>query len=102
MGYAMGVPRIKKMIDQYIRHHVWLGFTDDAYFNRAYDVIGEDNVLWGSDYPHPRNTFPNTVKILDRIFSGVPERVKAKAAGLNMANLFNLEVKSAALARPAE
>jgi predicted TIM-barrel fold metal-dependent hydrolase len=103
MGHAMGVQRVKKLVDQYIQHHVYAGFTDDAYFDRAYDVIGEDNVLWGSDYPHPRNTFPNTRKVLNRIFANVPESVKAKAAGLNMAKLFKLDVKvPAPAAVPAE
>ena len=103
LGFAMGVKRVKKLVDQYLRNNVFTGFTDDAYFSRGYDVAGEDNILWGSDYPHPRNTFPNTVKILDRIFSDVPERVKAKAAGLNMARLFKLDVKVPAAAPvPAE
>jgi predicted TIM-barrel fold metal-dependent hydrolase len=103
LGFAMGVKRVKKLVDEYLRDNVFTGFTDDTYFCRGYDVAGEDNILWGSDYPHPRNTFPNTVKVLDRIFSDVPERVKAKAAGLNMARLFKLDVKvSAAAPVPAE
>jgi predicted TIM-barrel fold metal-dependent hydrolase len=49
--------------------------------------------MWGSDYPHPRNTFPNTQKILDRIFANVPAKAKAKAIGGNMRRLFSLEAR---------
>ena len=54
--------------------------------------------MWGSDYPHPRNTFPNTQAILDRLFANVPEHVGAKSSGLNMAKLFNLDVPVEAMA----
>jgi len=90
LGLAMQFRRVKKSADEYIHDHVWLGFTDDPFVDRTYDLIA-DKLLWGSDYPHPRNTFPNTQKILDRIFKDVPADAKAKAVGQNMAKLFGLQ-----------
>ena len=46
-------------------------FVDDKYADRAFDVAGPTQVMWGSDFPHVRNTFPNTHKILE---PGVGER----------------------------
>ena len=97
LGLAMEIRQPKREADEYIRDNVWFGYTDDAYFDRTWDVIGEDKSMWGSDYPHPRNTFPNTQTILDRLFANVPEHVGAKSSGLNMAKLFNLDVPKEAM-----
>ena len=98
LGLATEMRQPKREADEYIRDNVWFGYTDDAYFDCTWDVIGEDKSMWGSDYPHPRNTFPNTQTILDRLFANVPEHVGAKSSGLNMAKLFNLDVPKEAMA----
>ena len=58
LGLAIEIRQPKREADEYIRDNVWFGYTDDAYFDRTWDVIGEDKSMWGLDYPHPRNTFP--------------------------------------------
>ena len=40
---------------------------------RLRDVIGVDNMMWGSDYPHSESTFPQSRQILAQILAGVPE-----------------------------
>ena len=40
------------------------------------DVIGIDNLMWGSDYPHSESTFPRSREIL----AAVPEDEQAKPA----------------------
>ncbi|MSP52510.1 MAG: amidohydrolase [Alphaproteobacteria bacterium] len=92
LGLAMRLPPATREADQYIQDHVWIGFTDDQYVNKAWDVAcGADKLMWGSDYPHPRNTFPNSRAILDRICSGMPAAVKANVEGINCARLFGLD-----------
>lgn len=34
--------------------------------------IGIDCVMWGTDYPHPEGTWPNTVPRLQADFGGIP------------------------------
>jgi hypothetical protein len=36
-------------------------------------VIGVDNMIWGSDYPHSESTFPRSRQILAEILAGVPD-----------------------------
>ena len=98
LGIAMHIPQVKKSIDEYVAENLWVAFTDDLFFDRSWDVIGEDRIMWGSDYPHPRNTFPNSHKIIKKRMEGTPDRVIAKAAGLNCALLFGLEVPPDAVA----
>ena len=48
----------------------------DAIGIRLRDVIGVDNMMWGSDYPHSESTFPQSREIL----AGVPADEQAKPA----------------------
>ncbi len=103
LGFAMRLPKVTREADEYIRDQVWIGFTDDQYVNKAWDVAdAADKLMWGSDYPHPRNTFPNSRDILDRICEGMPADVKAKVEGLNCAGLFGLDAPAPAVQAAAE
>ena len=101
LGRAMNIPQVREPMDHYVKNNLWVSFIEDLYFDRAWDVIGEDRIMWGSDYPHPRNTFPNSHDIIKRRMQDCPDRVVAKAAGINCAGLFDLEVPSEALAMAA-
>lgn len=37
------------------------------------DRIGVSKMMWGSDYPHPEGTWPNTATFLQENFSGFPK-----------------------------
>jgi len=54
-------------------------------------VIGSDNMMWGSDYPHSESTFPQSRKILEEILAGVPEGEQAKIVGTNTARLYHFD-----------
>jgi len=43
----------------FFHRNVVLSFQEDAIGIRLRDVIGVDNMMWGSDYPHSESTFPN-------------------------------------------
>ena len=53
--------------------HVGIGLPPDADRLRAdgsVTVIGVDNMMWGSGYPHSESTFPQSRKILAEILAG--------------------------------
>ena len=76
-----------------------LSFQEDAIGIRLRDVIGVDNMMWGSDYPHSESTFPQSRKILAEILAGVPDDEQAKIAAGNTARVYNFDV--ARLTAPA-
>ena len=84
----------------FFRRNVVLSFQEDAIGIRLRDVIGVDNMMWGSDYPHSESTFPQSRKILAEILAGVPDDEQAKPApdpdpgiaGGNTARVYNLDV----------
>ena len=55
-------------------------------------MIGVDNMMWGSDYPHSESTFPQSQQILRDILAGVPASEQAKIAGGNTARLYNFDM----------
>ncbi len=76
-----------------------MSFQEDAIGIRLRDVIGVDNMMWGSDYPHSELTFPQSRKILSEILAGVPAGEQAKIAALNTARVYNFD--AAKLTAPA-
>ena len=76
----------------FFRRNVVLGFQEDAIGIRLRDVIGVDNMMWGSDYPHSESTFPQSRKILAEILAGVPDDEQAKIVGGNTARVYNFDV----------
>lgn len=76
----------------FYRRNIVLSFQEDDIGIRLRDVIGVDNMMWGSDYPHSESTFPRSREVLDRILKGVPMDERAKVVGLNAAQLYNFEL----------
>jgi predicted TIM-barrel fold metal-dependent hydrolase len=84
----------------FFRRNVVLSFQEDAIGIRLRDVIGVDNMMWGSDYPHSESTFPQSRKILTEILAGVPDDEQAKIVGGNTARIYGFDVTRAGANRP--
>ena len=74
----------------YFHRNVFLSFQDDALGVRDRDIVGVDNMCWGSDYPHPESTFPKSMEVLEEILTGCTYEEKTKIAGGNMARIYHL------------
>jgi predicted TIM-barrel fold metal-dependent hydrolase len=55
------------------------------------DEIGLDSIMWGSDFPHPEGTWPNTGKYYKETFSGIPEEDGRKILGGNAVEFYGLD-----------
>ena len=51
----------------------------DHYAVQNRHVLGVDNLLWSTDYPHHGCDWPETRRIVDEMFRGVPARGAAEA-----------------------
>src|SRR5215467_9829771 len=74
----------------YFHRNVFAGFQEDAMGIRDRNVIGVDNLLWGSDYPHVESTFPRSRQIIEEVLKDCTEEEKAKIAGGNAARIYHL------------
>jgi predicted TIM-barrel fold metal-dependent hydrolase len=53
--------------------------------------IGVDNLIFGTDYPHPEGTWPNTKQWIQMTFAGVPETEARKILGENAIRCYGLD-----------
>ena len=75
----------------YFHRNVSVGFQEDALGITLRNIIGVDNLLWGSDYPHQESTFPRSKQILEEILADCTEEEKTKIAGGNAARIYRLD-----------
>jgi predicted TIM-barrel fold metal-dependent hydrolase len=75
------------------RDHVYLTILSDRTAVHARSVIGVDNLLWSSDYPHNVSTWPNSAASI-RAWTeeaAVPDHDVARMLGGNARDLYRLE-----------
>ena len=53
-------------------------------------LVGEDNILWGSDYPHPDGVWPDSAQMIAEDLGRVNERVRRKIICENTGKLYGL------------
>ena len=58
--------------------------------------IGIDNMLWGTDFPHPEGTWPNTHEWLCKTFYDIPIDETRRMVGLSAAETFGFDVEALA------
>jgi predicted TIM-barrel fold metal-dependent hydrolase len=72
------------------RRQVYATFQDDPIGPMTYKYFGTDNYMWASDFPHPDSTFPDSRKVIERDFEGIPEQIKKKMVFDNVRRLYGI------------
>ncbi|MEL6323719.1 MAG: amidohydrolase family protein, partial [Pseudomonadota bacterium] len=72
------------------RRQFYATIEDDHPAVRTRDIIGVDNLLWGSDYPHTDSTFPCSKDVLDEMFKEYPPEVRQKITHDNVKALYGI------------
>jgi predicted TIM-barrel fold metal-dependent hydrolase len=75
----------------YFRRQGSVTYQQDQYLEPIVPLIGEDNIIWGADYPHPDCLWPESRRHLDKNLSMLPEQVRQKITRDNVVKLYNLE-----------
>jgi predicted TIM-barrel fold metal-dependent hydrolase len=65
-------------------------YQQDRYLEPIIPLVGEDNIIWGADYPHPDCVWPESRKTLEKNLGGLPERVRRKLTHDNVVALYHL------------
>ncbi|MCH7997111.1 MAG: amidohydrolase [Chloroflexi bacterium] len=81
-------PKLDMKPSEYFKRQGHVTFGDDPVALTTLGYIGDDALLWGSDYPHDEGTFPHSGEVIDRIFKGYPEEIKRKVVYENAARLY--------------
>jgi predicted TIM-barrel fold metal-dependent hydrolase len=84
-----GEPELPAPPSAYFRRQCWISCEpDEPYLPELVDRIGEDRLLFASDFPHPDHGWPETVE--RALALPVPDRVKRKLLWDNPAALYGL------------
>ena len=82
------------------KRNFWFCAIDDPSSFLQTDVIGAENIMLESDYPHADCTWPNTQSKLHAQISGLPKAQQERVAWRNAAELFGIDVPAAVQADP--
>ena len=88
-GYSF--PAISRPPSSYFRSNVYLTFIEERIaLERLRDLIGVENIMWSSDFPHPVTSWPNSRKIVEEQLEGVPADERELIVCGNAARVWNL------------
>ena len=79
---------------EYFQRNIFVGCSalPDEDTTEAYYKIGIDRILWGTDYPHPEGTWPNTLEKMVLSLGGLPQDDIQKMLGTNALDAYDLDV----------
>jgi len=70
--------------------HMYTCILRDQTALSAVDVIGEDKIMWESDYPHDSTSFPESQQRLEEAMRPIPDSIARKIVETNARNLFGI------------
>ena len=72
----------------YWRRQCHATYQSDPIGIRLLDILGEENVMWGSDFPHPDGVWPDSREFIARELGGVSESLRRKITCENAGRLY--------------
>ena len=87
-GYA---PEMKLTPSEYFARQCWISFEiDEVTLPALAPFVGDDRIVWGSDYPHADSTFPGAVAELRETIAPLPHGARTRILGANAAALYGI------------
>ena len=71
-----------------IRDHIFGCFIEEVSGLRCLDIIGEDNVMIETDYPHSDTTWPDCIEVAQQLVKELPPATQRKILRGNAEKLF--------------
>jgi len=70
--------QLTKLPSEYFKAHIRMTYQEDSVGLRLLPLIGEDIVMWASDYPHPDSTWPRSQQTIQEELADLSEPVRRK------------------------
>jgi predicted TIM-barrel fold metal-dependent hydrolase len=86
---------LKMKPSEYWRRQCYATYQSDPVGLRLIDLLGEDTIMWGSDFPHPDGVWPDSQSFIERELAGVPEATRRKLICDNAARLYGFSDQDA-------
>jgi predicted TIM-barrel fold metal-dependent hydrolase len=81
---------LKMKPSDYFRRQGYVTYQQDKYLEPIVPLIGEDRIMWGSDYPHPDCVWPDSHKVLADNLANFPKSTQRKIVHDNVAALYHI------------
>ena len=75
---------------EFWRRQGYTTFQNERLSPEMVRAVGDDNILWGSDYPHPESTWPDSQKHIQRNLGHLTEGTRRKITYENAGKLYGL------------
>jgi uncharacterized protein len=79
---------LKMKPSEYWRRQCYATYQSDRIGIKMLDEIGEDNIMWGSDFPHPDGIWPDSQEYIRRELGHLPAATRHKIVCSNAATLY--------------
>ena len=75
----------------FFHRNVFVAFQEDIAGIANRHIVGIDNIVWGSDFPHTESTWPHSREMLAKLLHGVAQEEVDKLAFGNAARIFGFD-----------
>lgn len=79
---------LKMKPSEYWRRQCMATYQSDKVGTRLLDLLGEENVMWGSDFPHPDGVWPDSQEFIRQELGHLPAETRHKVVCGNAAKLY--------------
>jgi predicted TIM-barrel fold metal-dependent hydrolase len=73
---------------EYWRRQCFATYQSDPIGVKLLAELGEDNIMWGSDFPHPDGVWPDSQEYIARELGHLPAATRRKIVCDNAARLY--------------
>jgi predicted TIM-barrel fold metal-dependent hydrolase len=85
-----GLGYLDRQPSEYLKENNYWGFLHDPIGIERRACIGYDKLMWGTDFAHAASEYPNSIKIMEADFEGVPAAEKKAMLVDNCVKFFRL------------
>jgi predicted TIM-barrel fold metal-dependent hydrolase len=75
---------------EYWRRQGYTTFQHETTLADVAHLVGEDTIIWGSDYPHPDGIWPDSLKVIEADLGRLDARMRRKITCENAGKLYGL------------
>jgi predicted TIM-barrel fold metal-dependent hydrolase len=83
-------PGLEMKPSECFRRNMAATFMDDMVGLGMRHLVGIENILWSTDFPHPATTWPHSQEIVDRQFADIPDTERDLICAGNAARIYSL------------
>jgi len=84
------LPGLRLKPSEYFHRNMACTFMDDEVGLQLRHLVGIENILWSTDFPHPATTWPNSRAIVERQFAEVSDDERQLICAGNAVRIYGL------------